>query len=178
MPGPVLLMVPASAGHMLPAERACFEGAVHCTDVCRCGLHPCQASCLLCVAGHDKEKESLVAPAEASPIVEQAQDAAAGPADHPSAQAAAPAAVPVRDEAAASSVAPVQQLLQEPQQPRRGLRAGLQAVRQQWPQVAAVWRRAYWVDFILSLKVLPLQVGCCDWQQRLWRLTVAAWAAS
>ena len=119
-----------------------------------------------------------MAPVEVSPVAEQAQDAAAGPSEQLSAQAAAPAAEPVQDAAAASSVAPVQQPLQEPQQQRRGLRAGLQTVRQQWPRVAAVWRRAYWVDFILSLKVLPLQVGCRKWRHRFWMLTGIAWAAA
>ncbi len=108
------------------------------------------------------------APLEVSPIIQQAPDAAAGPSDQLSAQAAAPEAKPVQDAAAASSIAPVQQLLQEQQHQRRGLWAGLQTVRQQWPRVAAVWRSAYWVDFILSLKVLPLQVSCCDWRQRFW----------
>ena len=83
----------------------------------------------------------------------------------------------MQDAAAASSIAPVQQLLQEQQHQRRGLRAGLQTVRQQWPRVAAVWRSAYWVDFILSLKVLPLQVRCCDWRQRSWMHRLA-WAAA
>ena len=159
MPAPVLMIMLTTCGLLdeSPLKELCTA------QMCAAAAGPRQASCLSCAAGHKEEKkQSLVAPAEVSPTVEQTPDAAAGLPDQLPAQAAAPAAMPVQDEAAASSAAPVQQLLQEPQQQRRGMRAGLQAVRQQWPRVAAVWRRAYWVDFILSLKVLPLQVGCCD----------------